>query len=244
MKPPDVDVLTQWEQDRGNVDSDSWGSLAGCRQRQQLSSTPDLVRGQRWLSSAAAWALWASLLPRWARLPSHRRSRAPRAPLCRALPRVQLPAGPVPDGGAVQRLLRRQQHSVVGRRERYDGRVGRASGHLADGRRGARFRGLIRFERGGVARAIRSAPPEGWRHASAEDPEAGGCSARAALLGALREMGASVSEEVLPPLSQGDGWYSLEWRRQGERGRPTGPTVLCAPSLMNRPRRVHLVKFS
>lgn len=235
VKPPDVDVLTQWEQDRGNVDSDSsWGSVwpAAANLAALIASTPDLVRGQRvaelgcglGLVGLTAAKMGAATVTLVDREPLALHCAMSTASVC------NLPAGPVPDGGAVAGAFYADSSTpssgvVSATMVGWDALVDTSL--TVD----VVLASEVLYDSSEVVSLARSAAHllKDGGTLLLSDPEAGRVAdARAALLGALREMGASVSEEALaPPLSQGDGWYSL---RAGDGkasvAAPTEPTVL------------------
>ena len=104
VKPPDLDVLAQWEAERGNADADSsWGSVwpAAVNLARYLTDNPDLVKGQRVAelgSGLGVAGLTAAKVGASAVTLIDREAYALHCAMSTAVV-CGLPTGPVPDGG-------------------------------------------------------------------------------------------------------------------------------------------------
>ena len=224
VKPPDADVLWQWEESRGNIEADtSWASVwpAAANLAALLSREPSLVENRRvaelgsglgiaGLTAAKCGAATVTLIDREA-LALH--CAMSTAVVC------GLETGPVPDGSAGAAAFYAARDKKTNAREGSGG-GGVVSASMADwGALAAAGLAVdvvlaseVLYDPKEAAPLARSAArllKTGGTLLLA-DPAAGRvATARAAAADALRELGARVSEAPLPAPPAGDGWYTL-----------------------------------
>ena len=236
VKPPDADVLAQWQESRGIADADSsWGSVwpAAVNLAQFIADNPSLVAGQRvaelgsglavaGLTAAKVGASTVTLVDREAYALHCAMSTAE---VC------GLRTGPMPDGSATAAAFYDDRAVPAGvvsaSKADWGSMVG--SGLEVD----VVLASEILYELGppvamAVARAVAGLLTSGGTVLLA-DPEQGrlGGGLRTVLAEALRAMGACVSEHPIAAPPAGDAWYSL---RAGDGktsvAAPDEPTVL------------------
>ena len=242
VKPPDADTLWQWEESRGNVDADSsWASVwpAAANLAYFVANAPSLVQGRRVAELGAGLGIVGLTAAKVGAATVTLVDREPLALHCAMSTAVVcgLRTGPVPDGSEDAKAFYAAQGHDEERGEGggeegggEDGSVGGVvSATMADW--GALASGGLEvdvvvasevlYDPAEAAPLARSAA-QLLRHGGElllADPTAGRFErARAAAADALRDLGASVSEQPLPSPPAGDGWYSL---RAGD-GRSSG----------------------
>jgi predicted nicotinamide N-methyase/uncharacterized protein YqgV (UPF0045/DUF77 family) len=221
VKPPDVDVLWQWEESRGNLDADpSWASVwpAAANLASLIAANANLVAGKRvvelgaglgvaGLTAASVGARSVTLIDREA-LALHCAMSS--AEVC------GLQTGPVPDGSpeATAFYERKEEEGVDGGSSAVVSASVLDWGDVADD-------GLVAdvvlaaevlydpCEAAPLARSAAKLLREGGT-LLLSDPAAGRIErARSKASDALRQLGATVSERPLASAPAGDGWYSL-----------------------------------
>jgi len=214
VKPPDVDVLGQWEEERGNTASDSsWGSVwpAAINLAAYIAKNPDLINGQRvaelgsglavaGLTAAKMGASTVTLVDREAYALHCAMSTAE---LC------GLPTGPVPGSeDAIAFYADGMAPMSVVSAAMADWGALAGTGLEVD----VVLASEILYEDDvpmAVARAAATLLKSGGTLLVADPAQSRIGSARGVLATELRDMGARVSEQPIAAPPAGDAWYSL-----------------------------------
>jgi len=232
VKPPDVDVLSEWQQKYGNENADcSWGSVwpAAVNLAALIASTPSLVQGQRvcelgsglgipGLVAAAVGASTVTLIDREA-LALH--CAMSTAAVC------GLRTGPVPDDSAAATSFYATPSAGVVSASMADWGADPAEDLAFD----VVLAAEVLYEPAAAMAFARSAErrlrKSGGTLLLADPADGRGSSMRTTVAEALEDMGASVSVLPLDAPPAGDGWYSLR-AGDGKAGvaAPTEPVVL------------------
>ena len=246
VKPPDTDVLWQWEETRGNLDADcSWASVwpAAANLAAHLEANPCLVKGKRVAELGSGLGV-AGLTA--AHIGAERVTLVDKEPLalhCAMTTAVVcgLPTGPVPDGSdAAVAFYEGTSGSVVSASMGDWGQLAE-SGVVADVVLASEVLYTSPSEARLLARAAARLLKEGGTILLA-DPAAGRVDddAQQAVAQALREMGAEVSTMPLAsPAYSGDGYYTLRAGDGKANGAlPTEEIVLVRADFANPPSPV------